>query len=215
MHVKPIYEPNDLHEIHALIEQAVVGTLVAAAPRGLTAAHLPFMVDPRRGEYGTLVCHLAAANPQAELVRAGEEMMAIFMSPNAYVSASWYVERDRAPTWAYAAVHCHGRPRVQDAQESLRNIGALVNRLEGGRRKRWRFGELGTEGVSERMQRIVCFDMPIERLEARFQLGQEERPADMAAAAIELDQQGDHDVAALVRQYSGERGGAGHVPRGA
>jgi transcriptional regulator len=205
MHLKPVYEPKDRRHVFDLIEEVVLGTLVAAGPDGLTAAHLPFMIDRDRGEHGTLVCHLAAANPQAELVRGGAQMMAIFMSPNAYVSSAWFVDRDAAPTWAYAAVHCHGRPRVQEGQEAVRNIARLVNTLEAGRPNRWRLAEIGADGLAARMPRIVCFDMPIERIEARFQLGQEERAADMAAAATVLDEQGDGDVAALVRGYNADR----------
>lgn len=202
MYRKPVYEPPDLESVHALIDEVVLGTLVAVGPHGLTAAHLPFVIDPHRGRYGTLVSHLAAANPQAELIAAGVGMMAIFLGPNAYVSASWFMQRDSAPTWAYAAAHCHGRPVVQDRQDSLRNIARLVDTLEEGRTNRWHLRELGPDGLSDRMPRIVCFELPIERVEARFQLGQEERPADIAAAADVLSQEGNQEVAELIRVHN-------------
>ena len=205
MYLKPVYQPEGLQQVHDLIERVVLGTLVAVGPSGLTAAHLPFMVDRDRGEHGTLVCHLAAANPQAELVRAGVDMMAVFLGPEAYVSSSWFVQRDNAPTWAYAAVHCHGRPVVQDDRASVRNIARLVDTLEQGRGNRWELGELGPGGLARRMPRIVCFEMPIDRVEARFQLGQEEAAVNMAAAAAALDQQDEQEVAALIRQYNRNR----------
>jgi transcriptional regulator len=209
VYLKPVYEPPDLESVHALIDQVVLGTLVAVGPHGLTAAHLPFLIDPHRGRYGTLISHLAAANPQAELITAGVGMMAIFLGPNAYVSASWFKQRDSAPTWAYAAAHCHGRPVAQDRRDSLHNITRLVNTLEEGRASRWHLRELGPDGVSDRMPRIVCFELPIERVEARFQLGQEERPADIAAAADRLSQEGNHKVAELIRAHNRGRIRAG------
>ena len=205
MYVKPVYEPQNVGQAHDVIEGAVFGTLVAQGPGGLLATHLPFMVDRDRGPFGTLVSHLAAANPHAELVRAGAQMLAIFVGPKGYVSSSWYPERDTAPGMAYAAVHCYGSPAVQDPKESARNVARLVESLERGRSDRWRMRELGPGGLASRMPRIVCFEMPIGRLEAKFQMNQEERPDDTGAAIDELERRGEVELARLMREHNRDR----------
>ena len=205
MYVKPVYRPEHAGQAHDVIEGAVFGTLVAQGPDGLVATHLPFMVDRDRGPFGTLVSHLAAANPHAELVRAGAEMLAIFVGPEGYVSSSWYPERDTAPGMAYAAVHCYGSPAVQDPKGSARNIGRLVETLERGRPDRWRMRELGPGGLASRMPRIVCFEMPIQRLEAKFQMNQEERSGDTRAAIAEIERRGDSELARLMREHNRDR----------
>ena len=65
MYVKPVYEPQNVGQAHDVIEGAVFGTLVAQGRAGLLATHLPFMVYRDGGPFGTLVSHLAAANPHA------------------------------------------------------------------------------------------------------------------------------------------------------
>lgn len=205
MYVKPEFRPADVGEAHDLIEREVFGTMVSHGPDGLVASHLPFMLDRGRGENGVLVSHLAAANPHARLVEAGAEALVVFLGPRGYVSSSWYPERDSAPTWNYAAVHCSGRPAVQDERASARNIARLVETLERGRPERWRLRDLGSGGMARRMPKIVCFELPIARLEAKFKMNQDERPGDTRAAAGVLERGGQGALAEMMRERNAMR----------
>ena len=47
--------------------------------------------------------------------------------------------------------------------------------------------------------------MPVGRLEAKFQMNQEERPGDTRAAIDELERRGEVELARLMREHNRER----------
>ena len=63
MYVPKHFEEPDVSVLHALIRSHPLGTWVTQADRDLLVNHIPFLVDPGRGEHGTLVGHVARANP--------------------------------------------------------------------------------------------------------------------------------------------------------
>lgn len=189
MYSKPEFAPLSRDAVFALIEAAAFATVVTNGPQGLAASHLPFVLDRARGENGTLVSHLARANPHSALIADGAETIAIFHGPHGYISSSWYPRtpvRDSAPTWNFAVAHCHGRPVPLDGRGTARHLLQLVETLEKGREDRWRMRELGPGGMERRMPHIIGFDLPIMRLEAKFKMGQDERLYDTNAAISAL-----------------------------
>ncbi len=65
MYVPDPFVLHDEAAIAALLRCHSFALLVTAAAGAPQASHLPFLFDPRRGPKGTLVAHLARANPQA------------------------------------------------------------------------------------------------------------------------------------------------------
>lgn len=100
MYTKAEFEPLSREAAFALIEAAAFATVVTNGPRGLAVSHLPFVLDRARGESGTLISHLAKANPHSELIAEGRDTVAVFHGPHGYISSSWYPRnpvRDSAP----------------------------------------------------------------------------------------------------------------------
>ena len=62
-------------------------------------------------------------------------------------------------------------------------------------------GELGPGGLERRLPHIVGYELPIERSEARFKLGQDERARDMLAAEGRLHEAGHDDLADRMARY--------------
>jgi transcriptional regulator len=208
MYTKPVFDPAGTQEVHTFIERTVFGTLVTKSPDSLVISHLIFMLERDRGQYGTLVSHLSKANEHARLIEAGAESAAIFVGEHGYISSSWYPGypvRDSAPTWNFSVVHCHGRPQALDAQRATAHLRDAVRHLETGRDKPWRIEELGDEGIARRVANIVAFELPIERLEAKFKLGQDERLADTRAAIDHLQAHGDGELASRMAQANRNR----------
>lgn len=207
MYTKPEFAPLSQDEVFGLIEAAAFATVVTSGPQGLVASHLPFVLHRERGENGTLVSHLAAANAHNTLLAEGRETLAIFQGPHGYISSSWYPrqpERDSAPTWNFAVVHCHGRPLPLDRRATARHLLELVDILEADRADRWRMRELGSGGMERRLPHVVGFEMPIARLEAKFKMGQDERLYD-TEAAIKAVQQDNPSLAGLMKKHNAHR----------
>ena len=76
----PVYNPPAFREdrteiLHGAIRAAGLAILVTTGPDGLIASHIPLLLDPEAGKFGTLYGHVARANPQA---RATGQALAIF-----------------------------------------------------------------------------------------------------------------------------------------
>src|SRR5579859_1774118 len=114
-----MYIPKDFREdnidvLHAFMREYSFATLITQQDGIPLANHFPFLLDSRRGPYGTLRAHMARANAQWRTFDEKREALVIFLGPHAYVSPSWY--RDEVelsvPTWNYSAVHAYALPHL-------------------------------------------------------------------------------------------------------
>jgi transcriptional regulator len=92
MYVPPAFRMDDLPELHRVMREVRLATLVTATDEGLMATPLPLFLAPDEGPFGTLHGHLARANPQWRTPPLGEAMV-LFTGPDAYVTPSWYATK--------------------------------------------------------------------------------------------------------------------------
>jgi transcriptional regulator len=154
------------------MRQFSFATLITAPSGVPTATHLPVYLDDKRGEYGTLLAHMARANSQWRDFEAGGEALVIFQGPHSYISPSWYETHPSVPTWNYVAIHAYGKPRlIQDMGELQGMLGTLVNTYETGFEHPWQM-DLPEDYMHNMMKAIVGFEIEITRLEGKFKLSQ-------------------------------------------
>src|SRR5688572_28058136 len=108
MYIPEAFREDRPEALQALIREHCFGTLVSRHEGERGASHVPLLLDRDHGPHGTLLGHMARANPQWQGFREGEEVLAIFQGPHAYVSPSWYETELSVPTWNYAVVHACG-----------------------------------------------------------------------------------------------------------
>jgi len=180
MYVPAHFSTGDAALVDETIDANSFATLVSQVDGLPFATHLP-MLRERRGEHTVLLGHFARANPHWRSLAAGEPALAIFHGPHAYVSPRWYVSPNLVPTWNYAAVHCIGRLRIIDDPSSVRAlIVRLVEQFEGARPDAWTLAlEPGLE--ASMLSAIVAFEFDVERIEAKFKLGQNRSAQDRRA----------------------------------
>ncbi len=204
MYIPDHFAEPDTAVCHALIHDYPFGLLITSIDGVPIASHLPFMLDAARGGLGTLVAHMARANPHWRAFAAGGESLAIFQGPHAYVSPSWYETTEKVvPTWNYAAVHAYGAPQIVDGEGASRaHLERLVEAREAGLDPPWRV-ESQPEGFLEAMAKgVVAFELPIARLEGKWKMSQNRPAEDRAGAARGLAASDDpmaRAVAAIMR----------------
>jgi len=102
------------------------------------ATHVPLLLDAERGPSGTLVGHMARANPHWQAFDGHSPALAIFHDPHAYVSPRWFAAAPNVPSWNYEVVHASGAPQVFEEPARVR---ALLERsaavFEAGAEKPW------------------------------------------------------------------------------
>lgn len=202
MYIRPSHRPRSDADVLEIIREHMFATLITSSAEGLIASHLPFMIDEERGEHGTLLAHMARANPQSAAIGAAEEALVIFAGPHAYISPSWYEDRATAPTWDYVAVHCYGRTVRHSDEEALQNIKHLVSVMEAQSPNPWSVAELRPDDVHTMVRNVVSFEIPISRIEGKFKLNQGEKPERTRTAIAKLEQQGAGTLADYMRRYN-------------
>jgi len=211
MFVRECWKPKSEEEIFAVIDQNPWGLLVSngCADLGSTgpfATNLRFVLNR---ENRTLVSHLSRHNAHAEALLTEESpVLAIFEGPVSYVSASWYPERSMPSTVYYTAVHCYGRPTFQDEGLLRGSLEQLTNRSEQSFENGWKTSDIPESEISRRLPSILGFELRIERLEAKFKIGQDEPKRDALAVAEKLLASAnaqDHLLGEMTRRYNMNR----------
>jgi len=171
MYIPDHFQQSDAGKLFEFIEQNAFGLLVSQVDGEPFASHLPFLLDRSSMPHGSLIAHLALANPQWRQAE-GQNVLAIFSGPHAYISPSWY-EADRVvPTWNYVAVHVYGTLHLIQDQETLANVlRAFVERYEAALPRPWQF-EAGSDFSQKMMKAVAGFRIDISRIEGKWKLNQ-------------------------------------------
>ncbi|HEY7427093.1 MAG TPA: FMN-binding negative transcriptional regulator [Gemmataceae bacterium] len=196
MYIPTAFAEPDQTRLHDFIEQHSFGLLVSQVDGLPFASHLPFLLERAAGPHGTLVGHMARANPQWR--EASEQTaLAIFSGPHTYISPTWYEAEQVVPTWNYTAVHVYGRVEVLDDERALRDIvREMVRVYEQGMPRPWSFDSSGTYG-ERRLMQIVGFRIEIEKIEGKWKLNQN-HPAERRKKVIQALRERDDDNAQAI-----------------
>jgi len=203
-----MYTPkhNQLQDRAALLAYMRAYSFAALATSGsggLTATHLPFVIEEEGGHI-TLLAHMAKANPQWRDFAAGADALVIFMQPHAYVSPRLYDSRQNVPTWNYVAVHAYGRPLLIEERAAKLELQQKLIRLHDAAYLA-QLAELPQSYVDARLAAIVSFSIAVTRVDARYKLSQDKNPAERERIARELEASGDSveaETARLMRKYN-------------
>jgi transcriptional regulator len=201
MYTPPAFAETRIEALHEAIRAHGLATLVTHAADGMIATHLPLMLDATRGRFGTLIGHLARANPQAH--RATGEALVIFQGPDGYITPSYYpTKRENAkvvPTWNYAAVHAYGPLRIiDDKAELLAIVTRLTNAHEQPRAQPWAVSDAPEDFIDGMLRAIVGIEVPITRLEGKWKMSQNRPAVDRAGVVSGLAADGHDALAAVV-----------------
>jgi transcriptional regulator len=172
MYTPRSFRVEDLEKLHAFIRQFSFGLVFSQADGVPVATHLPWMVDAKRGEHGTLVAHMARANPQWKSWTPQTELLIVFQGPHGYISPAWYKEDVTVPTWNYSAVHAYGKPKLITGLGELRSmVEALIDVHERPLNYPWDSSK--KESVMEvELKGIIGFEIPIDRIEGKWKFNQ-------------------------------------------
>lgn len=171
MYVPSSFAETDLATLHDFVEQNSFGVLVSQVEGNPFATHLPFLLDRKTGRYGTLIGHVARANPQWQHFTQ-ETVLAVFSGPHAYVSPTWYEAENVVPTWNYVAVHVSGSITViEDECSLLEIVQKLTSVYERTMPQPWTFDPSATF-IQRMLAQIVGFRIDITSIEGKFKLNQ-------------------------------------------
>ncbi len=167
MYTPPQFLMKDHEEKVIFLKNNSFGILFSVHNGEPYATHIPLIYSVEDGRE-FLFGHIARANPQWSDMD-GQKVMAVFQGPHAYVSPSWYVERDQVPTWDYIAVHVTGKLEILGNKETELLIGDMLN-FYG--KDADISNHLREVHFSNMIKAVVGFRIIIEKIEGKKKLSQ-------------------------------------------
>lgn len=169
------FRVDDLTQMHALMREHPLATLVSMGSQGLDASHLPTVLK----------------NEAPRGVVEG------------YITPNWYpskIEHQKVvPTWNYVVVHAYGRPEVVHDQEWLRrHVPDLIEQQEMmSQPKPWAVTDAPESFLEAMLRGIVGFRFAITRLEGKWKMSQNRDAADRAGVIRGLERRAEGDDLAI------------------
>lgn len=210
MYVPKHFEERDVGVLHALIRSHPLGAWVTEADSTLVVNHMPFLIDPARGQYGALVGHVARANPIWKSFSRNVPSVIIFQGPQSYITPSWYPTKHASgkavPTWNYAVVHAHGMPHVIEDKEWLRkHVTRLTDLHESERAIPWSVSDAPSDYIDALLNGIVGIEIAISTLVGKWKTSQNRPLVDKLGTIAGLRERADENsqqMAALMERHT-------------
>ncbi len=205
MYTPKANEETRSNVMHALIRAHPLGVWVSIWAGELVANHIPFEIDSDRGEFGTLVGHVARANPIWREQPSEVPGIVTFQGPQAYVTPSWYPSKHEhgkaVPTWNYAVVHAHGVPRfIQDKAWLYDHVTQITTRHEASQALPWAVADAPVDYMDKMLASIVGVEIPILRLDGKWKMGQNRSESDQLGVVAGLTAKRDSQAAGVAAE---------------
>jgi len=212
MYIPAHCQESHVSVLHALIEAHPLGTWVTQGDEGLIVNHLPFLIDGSRGDFGTLIGHVARPNPVWKQFSRTVPSVVVFQGAESYISPSWYpskAETGKAvPTWNYAVVHGRGLPMVfEDRERLLAHVTRLTDTHEAALENPWHVTDAPADFIDALLKGIVGVEIPLTSLTGKWKVSQNRSDGDRRHVVQSLEEQGDDRSRAMAALIEQSRGG--------
>ena len=177
-----MYQPSHFEETRLDVMQALVAsqplcTLVTLSDEGLVADQIPMLTRPAEGTPGTLVGHVARANPLWRATRLETPVLAIFQGPQHYISPNWYPTKQEhgkvVPTWNYVVVQVRGVLSIHDDAAWVRQqVTQLTQQQERSSAKPWAVEDAPREYADAMLKAIVGISITVTQWSGKWKVSQ-------------------------------------------
>lgn len=136
------------------------------------ATQVPLLVHVREGRW-FLQGHIMRNTDHHLAFAENPKVLALFMGPNAYVSASWYSNPQIGSTWNYMTVHAAGEMTFLSDDGLVDLMKRLTLKFEDNNNQSPTvFDNLPKEFLDHMLPAIVGFEIEVHSLENVFKLSQ-------------------------------------------
>jgi transcriptional regulator len=192
MYIPKFNEETRVDVIDRLIRSHPLATLVTMGSSGLFATHLPMVLHRKDDRHATLHGHMSRANSQWREFSPEIPALAIFSGPEHYITPNWYPEKAATgkvvPTWNYAVVHVYGPLRViEDPRWLLTHLNSLTDTHEASSIAPWKVSDAPADYIEAIARGIVGLELPIERLESKWKVSQNQNEQTRASVVQGLE----------------------------
>lgn len=186
MYKKGKYVKEDPKYIFQFIQNHPFATFVLKGDH-LLATHIPVLPEGDEKEF-RLFGHISNQyNEQVRYLKDGCEALLIFQGPHAYVSSSWYKEKNIS-TWDYSAVHLNVNIKLQTDNELKNSLKKLIHLFEKDQEYPLYYEDIPGIMIEDQIPHITGFWAEPFRMEAVAKLHQGYAKEDVDSTIAHLEQ---------------------------
>lgn len=174
MYNLPYFKEPEAAEIRGFMEAHPFVLLCGVDQHGHpSVTQVPILIEEKDDKL-FLIGHISKGSDHIKAFQANpDKVMAVFTSPHAYVSATWYTNPNMGSTWNYMTVQAHGTLHFGDQEELIRVMKKLTLHYEGGNLESSTFFDnLPQDYIDKMLKGILPFSLEVTRLEHVFKLSQ-------------------------------------------
>lgn len=207
-----MYNPSHFAEsrpeiLGALIAEHPLATLITLSRGELVANYIPLLLRGDGTPFGTLIGHVARANPVWSATDLGVNVLACFQGPQRYISPSLYATKAEhgkvVPTWNYVVVQASGPLTVHDDADWIRaQVMALTQQQESARGQPWAVDDAPRTYTDTMIRALVGISIPVVAITGKWKVSQNQPVVNRGSVVRHLETSSldaDQAMASLVR----------------
>lgn len=201
MYIPDLFKNENQEDILRFLHENGFAVLINQTEGKLWGTHTPLFIESSFEDNVVLGGHISKDNPQAVNFNDGDEVLAIFNGPHAYISSSWY-DHENVPTWNYIAVHVYGKLRLLNYEETIASLKVLVDKYEKNQENPVKIEELSKKTMMQ-ARGVLAFEIAVTEIQAMKKMSQNRDDKNYKNIVDQLeksDKTDDHVVAAEMRK---------------
>lgn len=150
MFVPKLYRNEDYDLMREIIRENAFALLISSDEK-IRATHSMMMLNEDDPENRYVETHISRANPQAKILKDGDEVLCDFLGAHTYISSSWY-DHVNVSTWNYEAVQIYGKVQLMNDDELYHHLEKLTSKYEKFQKCPVMVKDMGREFVEKEMK---------------------------------------------------------------
>jgi transcriptional regulator len=150
MFIPQLYKSEDLNLMKEIIRENSFALLISSEDK-IRATHSMMMLNEDDPENIYIESHISKVNPQAKILKNGDEVLCDFLGAHTYISSSWY-DHTNVSTWNYEAVQIYGKVELMNHEELYNHLDKLTSKYEKFQQCPMMVKDMGKEFVEKEMK---------------------------------------------------------------
>jgi transcriptional regulator len=185
MFIPKIYRSDDYKVMKEIINENSFALLISSKDK-IRATHAMMMLNEDNPEQIYIESHISRANPQAKVLKNGDEVLCDFLGAHTYISSSWY-DHVNVSTWNYEAVQIYGTVELMNNDELYNHLEKLTSIYEKPQQCPMFVKDMGKEFVEKEMKGAFGLKIFPTEIHIKQKLSQSRKEADFENIISQLE----------------------------
>jgi transcriptional regulator len=190
MFIPKLYKSEDYNLMKEIIKENAFALLISSVDK-IRATHSMMMLNEDDPENIYIETHISKANPQAKILKNGDEVLCDFLGAHTYISSSWY-DHINVSTWNYEAVQIYGKVELMDQEELYNHLKKLTSKYEKPQKCPVMVEDMGKEFVEKEMKGAFGLKITPTEVFIKQKLSQNRKEADFQNIISNLENSDDN-----------------------